>query len=495
MDFMEFLSEDAYDLAIIGGGINGCGIARDAAGRGLKVYLCEQGDLGSATSSASSKLLHGGLRYLETREFRLVREALEERNIVLSLAPHIAYPLRFLLLYRHRPKWKIRCGLLLYDLLREKSEVFPRSQAIAIEDRAVFAPTVKDGFLYSDCWVDDSRLVVLNAVDAAKRGAVIQTRTRCVRARKIDNVWRVTVRKIDNAESTIYAKILVNAGGPWVTKIFADVLDKPPRRSTRLIKGGHIVVRRKPFIPQDLAYTLEHDDRRVVFSLPFEKEWRLIGTTEIPYNGDPSHASVSEEEIDYLCRGVNRYFKDAVRPEDVIATYSGVRPLLDDGNVAPSLITRDYSLDLDSTGLLSIYGGKLTTFRRLAEKTMTKLAPLLSCSPEPWTGRQPLSGGDIDDLALFEAQARQRYPWLDSVLLERYIHTYGSSLELLLGSAKSTKDLGEHLGDGLYETEVDYLRQREWAMTPEDVLWRRTKLGLRASPETVRNLTRWFESL
>ena len=367
MDFSRtdaaFLSKDVYDLAIIGGGINGCGIARDAAGRGLKVYLCDQGDLAGATSSASSKLLHGGLRYLEDYRFRLVGEALEERRILRSLAPHIASPLPFLLLHRYRSKWKIRAGLLLYDLLRKKSAAFPRSREVAIKDHAaaeVLKTGLRSGFEYTDCWVDDARLVVLNAVDAANNGAVIKPRTRCVNAQRLENIWRLTVKTSQqDTETIVYAKGLINAGGPWVSQILADVLHRPAPRPIRLLKGSHIVLPRTPLDSNNLAYTLENDDLRVVFSLPFQKEWRLIGTTEIPYRDDPGHATVSAEEIGYLCRCINRYFREPIHPEDVIATYSGVRPLLDDGNQNPSSVTRDYFLDLEPAfpPLLSIYGG------------------------------------------------------------------------------------------------------------------------------------------
>lgn len=493
--------DEAFDLLVIGGGINGVGIARDAAGRGLKVLLCEQGDLGQATSSASSKLIHGGLRYLEQYEFRLVREALIEREVLLAAAPHIIWPLRFVLPHvkELRPAWMLRAGLFLYDHLGGRKRL-PASQSLDLRRDPAGAPLVEGitkGFAYADCWVEDSRLVVLNALDAAERGAEVVTRTACSTARREGGIWTATLTPADGgAERQIRARALVNAAGPWVMEVLGQVAGANRRSTLRLIKGSHIVVPR--LHDGDEAYILQTRDQRVVFVIPYEGDYSLIGTTDMEFEGDPAAAAITAEETAYLCQAVSRYFKRPVTPENVVWTYAGVRPLYDDDSGKASTVTRDYVFDVDApegaAPMLSVFGGKITTYRKLAEHAMSRLSPLLGLSDEGWTAAAALPGGDLPDadFEAFLAGLRQARPWLPAALARRLARAYGSRVSEILGEAESLAELGEDLGGGLTEAEADYLVRREWAQTAEDILWRRSKLGLHAPAETTERLQSWL---
>ncbi len=489
------------DILVIGGGINGAGIARDAAGRGLSVVLCEQGDLANATSSASSKLIHGGLRYLEYYAFRLVREALAEREVLYENAPHIIFPIRFVLPHEKslRPAWLIRAGLFLYDHLGGRRRL-PGSHGIDLHADPEGAPLREEfgnGFVYSDCWVDDARLVVLNALDAAERGATILTRTRCLAARREDSLWRVRLQDArSGTEWAVDARILVNAAGPWVGKVLEDVVGIDRGQRPRLVKGSHVVVPR--LYDGDHAYILQNDDRRVVFVIPYEGDYSLIGTTDVPFDGDPAEVRIDPAETAYLCAAVNRYFATPVSADDVVWSYSGVRPLYDDEAEDAAAVTRDYELDLDAgpgqAPLLSVFGGKITTYRRLAEQALEHLAPYTPHAGNTWTANVPLPGGDIADadFATFLGEVRRTWPWLREDLARRYARAYGTRIETLLEGAHAPDHLGRDFGAGICEREVEYLVKNEWAMTSEDILWRRTKRGLRASAETVAALDDWL---
>lgn len=487
---------DPADILIIGGGINGAGIARDAAGRGLSVILCEQTDLGSATSSASSKLIHGGLRYLEHYEFRLVRESLQEREVLLRAAPHIIWPLRFVLPHHAglRPAWLLRTGLFIYDHLGGR-ERLPATSTVRFGHESPLRPTYTTGFEYSDCWVEDSRLVVLNAMDAAERGGRVLVGARCVDARRIDGMWEAQLQQADGRIETVRARSVVNAGGPWVLKVQGIIGILNNRRSVRLVKGSHIVVPKLHDDPR--AFTLQNADGRIVFVIPYEQEFSLVGTTDVAFDGEPSRAAASAEEIAYLCGVVGEYFRKAVSPSDVVWSYAGVRPLYDDGSDNPSAVTRDYTLDLDSppdgAPALSIFGGKITTYRRLAEDALAKLLPALGIRTRPWTAFAPLPGGDIPDadFDLFLTEVGGRYPFIPPHMLRRLARAYGTRIAKLLGGATSLDDLGRNLG-GITEAELDYLRREEWARTAEDVLWRRSKLGLHLAEIDRRSVSDWF---
>ena len=493
--------EEKYDLVIVGGGVNGTGIARNASGRGLSVLLCEQDDLAGHTSSASTKLIHGGLRYLEYYEFRLVREALMERERLLGIAPHVIWPLHFVLPHNRelRPAWMIRAGLFLYDHLGGRGQL-PGSRGINLHQHPAgssLKPELKRGFVYSDCWVQDARLVVLNAMDAAARGACIALHTRCERARQIDGIWRIRLRSAEG-ERYVRARVLVNAAGPWAASLFSDVLERPTASAIRLVKGSHIVVPR--LFEHENAYIFQNTDRRIVFAIPYERDYTLIGTTDIDYQGDPVRARISTEETQYLCDAVNRYFVRPVQPDDVVWNYSGVRPLYDDRADDASAATRDYVLELEKgTGrapLLTVFGGKLTTYRMLSEHVMEKLHPVLAFSGEDWTGKTPLPGGDIPngDFETYLSGLHKQRPWLPARLAWRLARNYGTRTENILGRARSLSDLGECLGADLYEAEVDYLVNHEWARTAEDILWRRSKLGLRFDRKQNERLQDWLES-
>ena len=492
-----------FDLAIIGGGINGCGIARDAAGRGNSVFLCEMNDLASGTSSWSTKLVHGGLRYLEYYEFRLVREALIEREILWQIAPHIIRPLRFVLPHHSglRPAWLLRLGLFLYDHIGGR-HLLPPTRSVDLSRDEVGRPLIANrytkGFEYSDCFVDDARLVVLTARDAADRGAEIRTRTRAIAIRQVDGIWHVTVEDTsDGVRSTIKARALVNAGGPWVENVLRSGAGVNARAKVRLVQGSHIVVRK--LYAHDRAYMFQNSDGRIVFVIPYQDDFTLIGTTDRDYDGDPAKLKASTEEIAYLCASASEYLARPVQPEDVVWTYSGVRPLYDDGASEAKAATRDYVFELDTPGgapLLSIYGGKITTYRRLAEEALERLSPYL-CSAKAkagWTGKAVLPGGDMDvsAVAALTAELVRKYPFLSTAHASRLAHAYGTRASKVLGTAKSMADLGQSFGATLTESEVRYLMTNEWACTAEDVAWRRSKLGLRLSADEITVLEQWM---
>jgi len=473
-----------YDLAIIGGGINGAGIARDAAGRGLSVLLLEQGDLAGATSSASTKLIHGGLRYLEFYEFRLVREALTEREVLLRAAPHIIWPSRFVLPFRPggRPWWMLRAGLFLYDHLGGRTLLPPTRSLDLRGNGTIDAPR---GFEYSDCCVDDARLVVLTARDAADRGADIRTRTRCERAIPVDGLWGLTLSS--GAEER--ARVLVNAAGPYVSQFLTSVAQKNEPARIRLIKGSHIVVKR--LYPGDQCYILQNTDGRICFAIPWQNDFTLIGTTDEDFSGDPADAAISAGEISYLCTAVSAWFRRAVTPEDVVWTYAGVRSLYDDGAPAAKEVTRDYVLDVEGTPpLLSVYGGKITTFRRLAEAAMDRLKPYFPGLKPRWTEAAHLPGGDFpcDGFDALCAALRHRYWFLAPATSVRLARAYGTLAADWLGDARSAADLGPVYGADLTQRELSWLIDHEWARTAEDVLWRRSKLGMRFTPVQVAAL-------
>jgi glycerol-3-phosphate dehydrogenase len=492
-----------FDLAIIGGGINGCGIARDAAGRGNTVFLCEMNDLASGTSSWSTKLVHGGLRYLEYYEFRLVREALIEREILWQIAPHIIRPLRFVLPHHAglRPAWLLRLGLFLYDHIGGRVLLPPtRSVDLAsdVVGRPLIAGRYSKGFEYSDCFVDDARLVVLSARDAADRGADIRTRTRAVDIRQQDGIWQVTVENtLTGARSTIRSRVLVNAAGPWVEAVLGAGAGVNAKAKVRLVQGSHIVV--KKLYEHDRAYIFQNADGRIVFTIPYQDDFTLIGTTDRDYDGDPAKVKATPEEIKYLCDAVSEYLAKPVKPEDVVWTYAGVRPLYDDGASDAKAATRDYVFELDTPGgapLLSIYGGKITTYRRLAEEALERLDAYLrsSKSREGWTAKSPLPGGDMDVSAVpaLTAELLRNYPFITQEHAGRLAHAYGTRASRVLGGAKSVADLGVSFGATLTESEVKYLMASEWAVTAEDIVWRRSKLGLRMSAAEIKALDDWI---
>ena len=487
----------SYDLAVIGGGINGCGIARDAAGRGLSVFLCEQGDLGGATSASSTKLIHGGLRYLEYYEFRLVREALIEREVLLRLAPHIIWPLRFVLPHHAglRPAWLIRIGLFLYDHLGGR-KVLPGSRAVDLTKDAAgrpLKPAFRRGFEYSDCWVEDSRLVVLNALDAAERSAVITPRTRCISAPRDAEGWTLELEDVPSGRrSEIRARVLVNAAGPWVSDVISQRIGSNAPARVRLVKGSHIIVPR--LFEHDRAYIFQNADGRIVFAIPYEREFTLIGTTDVDYEGDPAEVRISDAEISYLCAAVNEYFQRQIGPADVVRSYAGVRPLFDDGAKDAKAATRDYVLELDApkgaAPLLNIFGGKITTYRRLAEAALEKLRPHLPGMGGSWTADAPLPGGDmsVDGTDALAAELRATCPALGEAQARRLARAYGTRARRIVGGVRSEADLGIRFGADLHALEVTYLMRYEWARSAEDVLWRRSKLGLRVSAEDARRL-------
>ena len=475
---------ELYDIAVIGGGINGAGVARDAAGRGLKVLLAEQDDFASATSSASTKLIHGGLRYLEYYEFRLVSESLAEREVMLRIAPHIIWPLEFVLPHeKHlRPAWMIRTGLFLYDHIGGRTSL-PKSHGVHFAARGYGAglkPAFTRGFAYYDAWVDDARLVVLTLSSARAHGAAVLAHTRCTGARREGDAWRVTLRdQASGKETEVRARILVNAAGPWVKNLLDRELKIDSPGQVRLVKGSHIVVPR--IHDKRYAYILQNPDRRVIFMIPYEREFTLIGTTDVPVAGEDLPPAISPEEVAYLCAAASRYSARVVTTDQVAWSYSGVRPLYDDGKEDPSAITRDYVLLLDEQGppLLSIFGGKITTYRKLAEQVMQKLARWIPAH-RPWTHAEALPGGDFGgrDFPAVLREFRSRYSGLDPHWLARLLRRHGTLAGQILDDAKCEADLGENFGGGLYEREVAYLIEHEWARKGEDVLWRRTKCGL-----------------
>jgi glycerol-3-phosphate dehydrogenase len=492
----------AVDLLIVGGGINGAGIARDAAGRGLSVMLVEQHDLAAHTSSASTKLVHGGLRYLEYYEFRLVREALQERERLLNLAPHIIWPLSFVLPHSkaQRPAWMVRAGLFLYDHLAKRNRL-PASRAVRFPPHAagaVLKPAFRRGFTYADCWVEDSRLVVLNARDAAERGAQIRTRTRLVSARPDGAQWHAVTEDEQGVQRRVVARALVNAAGPWVGKILSASLGRNDAKSVRMVKGSHIIVRK--LYEGDYAFILQNDDKRIVFAVPYEQDFTLIGTTDIPYEGDPAAVVISPEETRYLCDSVSAYFRKPVAPADVVRSYSGVRPLYDDHAQNASAVTRDYVLDVEGgagrPALLSVFGGKITTYRRLAEHALEKLLPAMGRPVGAgWTGAKVLPGGDMPhaDFEAYFATFQKTHAFLPAALARRLVRAYGTRALRILGGARDLAGLGQDFGGGLYQAEVDYLIAQEWARTAEDILWRRSKLALHVTAPTRARLETYLE--
>ena len=486
-----------FDLAIVGGGINGAGIARDAAGRGLRVLLVEQDDLASGTSSASTKLIHGGLRYLEHAWFQLVREALIEREVLMRMAPHLIRPARFILPVQAgmRPLWMLRAGLFIYDHLGGR-KLLPATATINLSRDPLGAPLKGDarwGFEYSDCRTDDARLTVLNALDAAERGAVIRTRTRCLRAER-GEFWRLML-EVRGRRDAANARVLVNATGPWLGIFAEGALKQPPVPHLRLDQGSHIVLRR--LYEHDRGYIFQTNDGRVVFALPFEEEFTLVGTTDRSFTGDPASAAPSADEIAYLCTVVNDHFRTTVSPADVVHAFAGVRSLYDDGSAKPQDTPRDYVLTLDEPDgeapLLTVYGGKLTTYRRLAEDALDRLAHILPGRPA-WTRGARLPGGDIavDGVERLITETRQSWPFLRERHARRLVGAYGTRAARILGSAKSLDDLGPLLGADLTGAEAAYLMTHEWAQTADDVLWRRSKLGLKFSREERARLAKFM---
>jgi len=488
----------SFDLLVVGGGINGAGVARDAAGRGLSTLLCEQHDLAAHTSSASTKLIHGGLRYLEFYDFRLVRKSLREREIILNAAPHICWPLRFVLPHdaHLRPAWMIRAGLFLYDHLARR-RILPGSQGVDLRRHPAGAPLESRyarGFVYSDAWADDARLVVLTALDAREHGATVMTRTRCTRLERGPDRWTATLEHADGTTQQVAARAVVNAAGPWVDRFIDRATPLPARFHPRQVKGSHIVVPR--LFEHEFAYIFQGADGRIVFAIPYEGEFTLLGTTEMDYAGDLASPAIAESEIDYLLAMANRYFAGHLERKDVVWTFAGLRPLLADPQDRATSVTRDYVLDVDRDGppLLSIYGGKLTTYRKLAEDVVDALAPGLDCSAGPWTATAPLPGGDMPgaDFAAYLQSLDRRYAWLPAALLRRYARAYGTRAERLLEGATGIADLGEQVLPGLYAREIDYLRRIEWAVAAEDVLYRRSKLALHTPADAEARLDDWL---
>ncbi|MEO3690654.1 glycerol-3-phosphate dehydrogenase [Roseateles paludis] len=496
---------ELFDAFVVGGGINGVGVARDLAGRGLRVLLCEQHDLASHTSSASSKLIHGGLRYLEHYEFRLVAKALGEREVLLKSAPHLMRSLRFVMPHdeRMRPAWMIRAGLFLYDHLA-KREWLPGTERLKLRKHPTGAPLqarLTTGFAYSDGWVDDARLVVACAQDAVARGSRVLTRTACVDARRVGEHWQARLRDAAGQEQLVQARALVNAAGPWAAQFLAEHVKQgePERRSLRLVKGSHIVV--PQCFTHDHAYIFQNPDGRILFAIPYEGRFTLIGTTDVEHHGPIGHVRISDEEIAYLCTQASRYFATPVTPDQVLWTYAGVRPLLDDEHGNPAEVTRDYRLELDApeaqAPLLNLWGGKLTTFRRLAEDAADLLAPRLGNTQGAWTRGALLPGGDLSawigaprqpdaDFERFVGALTTQHPEHPPALLRRWAHAYGSAIATLLAAP-----LGEEVAPGVYEGELAYLRDHEWARSGEDVLWRRSKLGLHLSEAERARVVAW----
>ncbi|WP_086734571.1 glycerol-3-phosphate dehydrogenase [Erythrobacter colymbi] len=487
---------ETFDLAVIGGGVNGAGIARDAAGRGAKVLLLERGDLAEGTSSSSTKLIHGGLRYLEHYEFALVREALSEREVLWGIAPHIIWPLRFILPHRPglRPRWLLRLGLFLYDHIGGRKRL-PAAEGIDLTRHPAGAPLKSEytrAFAYSDGWVDDARLVVLNARDAANRGAEVRTRCEVTSLAREGDVWR-----IEAGNEVFHARAVVNAAGPRVLDLLGRA-GEPTTQKMRLVRGSHIVVRK--LFDHDYAYFFQLPDGRIFFAIPYEQDFTLIGTTDVDHHGSLAEVKASPEEIAYLCEGASEYFRTPVTPADVVWTYSGVRPLVDDGSGRPEAATRGYRFEIDggadgAPALLSVFGGKITTYRHLAAEAVEQLQPFLpALKGGDWTGGAALPGGDfgVNEAPAKVAELAQRYPFLPQGLGHRLIRLYGTRALAILGDAASLADLGEEFGHGLTAAEVDYLVEHEWAREPDDILWRRTKLGLHFTPEQTARLAAYL---
>jgi len=495
------------DVLVVGGGVNGAGIARDAAGRGMKVVLCEKDDLASHTSSAATKLIHGGLRYLEQYEFGLVRKALIEREVLLRSAPHIMRPMRFItpLDKGQRPAWMIRAGLFLYDHLARR-DLLPGSHGVSLRSHAAGVPLKADftrGFVYSDGFVDDARLVLLLAVDASDKGARILTRTACESARRNGERWDARLRGTSGWITDVSARCIVNAAGPWASRFLQGATPGPVEKTVRLIKGSHIVVKR--LFDHPFSYLFQHPDGRVVFAIPYEQDFTLIGTTDLEYQGDASQVTITPDEIDYLCDLSNRYFKRPITPAEVVWSYSGVRPLLDDDSDDASEVTRDYTFEFDSDGapMLSVFGGKITTFRKLAEQAVDMIAPVLSNRHGPWTADACLPGGDLHGLKpdnrsvlefdVFVSSLQRQYAWLPQPLVARYARAYGTRTHRLLNRRTALAHMGGEVMPGLFEAEAEYWIEHEWATCAADMLWRRSKLGLHLPPGAEAALDAWID--
>jgi glycerol-3-phosphate dehydrogenase len=494
------------DILVVGGGINGTGVARDASGRGLSVVLCEKDDLASHTSSSSTKLIHGGLRYLEHYEFKLVRKALIEREVLLRSAPHIIRPLRFVMPHDHgqRPDWIIRAGLFLYDHLARR-DLLPGSSGINLSKHIAGQPLKSEftrGFVYSDGWVDDARLVVLCAIDAADKGAKIFTRTCCESIVKHDNHWLVSLRTAANQVVNVNARCVINAAGPWAAHVQQGITQQPREKPMRLIKGSHIIVKRLFHHPY--AYIFQHPDGRIVFAIPYERDFTLIGTTDIEYHDDANAVAISSDEIEYLCDLSNHYFSRAITPSNVIWSYSGVRPLVEDHTSDASSVTRDYHFEFENVHAphLSIFGGKITTFRKLAEEAIDLVSPTFNNHHGHWTGDACLPGGDLfgakpDNRSVIQFDQfllglQKQYSWLPSELLNRYAHAYGTRISTLLRERNCMTDMGLEIAPGLFAAEAEYWLKHEWATNATDMLWRRSKLGLHLPPDTSDKLDAWI---
>ncbi|MEM7194244.1 MAG: glycerol-3-phosphate dehydrogenase [Pseudomonadota bacterium] len=500
------LAAQTFDLVVVGGGVNGAGIARDAAGRGLKVLLCERDDFAQHTSSASTKLIHGGLRYLEFYDFKLVRHSLLEREALIKIAPHIIWPMRFVLPHHKglRPKWMIRLGLFIYDhLVWHRS--LPKTKQVNLLTHDVGRELSGDftyGFEYSDCWVQDARLVVLNAMDAASKGATVLSRTACIGLSRENNEWTVSLQDFDrdNGETIrIKAKAVVNAAGPWVDGVAGQVSDLSNRASVRLVRGSHIIVPRQ--FEHEQPYIFQNADNRILFAIPFETDYTLIGTTDVEVDIANVRDGISEQEIDYLCDAFNAYVKQSIGRDDIVWTYAGVRPLFDDASKQASKVTRDYVLveDTDGAPIISVYGGKVTTYRKLAEDVMDSLRKLdafkFADLPNSWTQHEVLPGGDMStSLHQCVSDAQSRFPELDAAMVARYVRHYGTRVDKILTDRCTVQSLGVHFGADLYQAEVDYLMYNEYARKAEDILWRRTKLGLKMTPENIKTLSDYMSA-
>lgn len=490
-----------FDIFIIGGGINGCGIARDAAGRGFSVCLAEMDDLASGTSSWSSKLIHGGLRYLEHYEFRLVREALNEREILLKSAPHIIWPMRFVLPHHKsmRPAWLLRIGLFIYDHIG-KRKLLNATTTVDLKHSQVgkpLKPGFSKGFEYSDCWVNDARLVVLNATDAREHGARILTRTQCISAKREGSHWKVKTKNLNTGDITeTTARLVVNAAGPWVDNVLGATMGDNNAKNVRLVQGSHIVVPK--LHTHDRAYIFQNADNRIIFALPYEQDYTLIGTTDHDYEGDPRDSKITEGEITYLCDAASEYFEKPIIKEDIVWTYAGVRSLYDDGASAAQEATREYILREDGAKneakLINIFGGKITTYRKLAESMMEKIESTLNKRQPAWTENSSLPGGDFE-LSQFEklvTEVKTKLPFVEEQTARRWVRAYGTRVWVMLDCVKKPKDLGIDFGASLSEVEVGYLMEHEWAETAQDVIWRRTKLGIKMSQKEVSKLDAWM---
>jgi glycerol-3-phosphate dehydrogenase len=501
---MEIKLSDLIDVFVIGGGVNGCGIARDAAGRGYSVYLAEMNDLASGTSSWSSKLIHGGLRYLEHYEFRLVREALSEREVLLKAAPHIIWPMRFILPHHKdlRPAWLLRAGLFLYDYIG-KRKLLPPTRTVNLktdETGKPLKPLFTKGFEYSDCWVNDARLVILNAMDAQERGASINTQTKVISAVRSDDIWVIKTQDMQSGDVTEHkARIVINAAGPWVDKVLGQAAGVNDAKNVRLVQGSHIVVPK--LHDHDRAYIFQNADGRIIFALPYEQDFTLIGTTDQDYEGDPSDVKITPKERSYLCDAASEYFQKPIVEDDIVWTYSGVRPLFDDGATAAQEATRDYVLKKEQpnnqAAMINIFGGKITTFRRLAESMLEKIEETIGAKGSPWTAEGTLPGGDFLP-SEYEAKVNKlagEFSFLEKKHAARLVRSYGTNAWKIVENAKSYDDLGEKFAHSLTEAEVKYLMENEWVTCADDVLWRRSKLGIRYSKNEIKQLEDWFAGL